>query len=196
MKRLPLLVFVALGFSSAALSRPVVFVSNKVGNAWWATKPLARPMGKVVDGVSVAALNEYRSANETLPDEICFAEALEKDSIVGLDRETQQAIDETLASHKGNPFHRSSTTPDGKQFTVRAAVYQACGGAVGGAILVIGADRKIKHATFHDDDLLTFLWPAESPALVGASGCFECGDWSSLYYDVTRKRFYWEYEGD
>ena len=191
-----LLAVLSLGLCQPVSARPTVFIAGKAGNAWWTNKPVARPMSKAVDGVSVASLNVYRSNHETAPDEICYVDALEKDSVLGLDRKTQQAIDESLGQHKGHPFHRSAVTADGKPFTVRVAVYESCSGTVGGAILVIGPDHKLEHAAFHDDDPLKFLWPAESPALVGASGCFECGDWSSLYYDVTRKRFYWEYEGD
>lgn len=191
-----LLFVVAIGFSFPSHSRPFVFIADKSGYAWWSAKPIARPMSQNVDGVSIAAMNEYRASNETLPDKICFADPLEVDSIVGLDRATQESIDRSIAAHKGNPFLRSSTTPDGKPFRVRAAVYQTCEGALGGAVLVIGENRKLEHATFRDDNVLTFLWPTDRPALVGASSCFECGDWSSLYYDVTRKRFYWEYEGD
>lgn len=55
---------------------------------------------------------------------------------------------------------------------------------------------NVRNVDRTEDQPFVFLFGAEQPALVGSGSCFECGDWSSLYYDVTRRKLYWEYEGD
>ena len=42
---------------------------------------------------------------------------------------------------------------------------------------------------------VVFLSPKKSDELFSYSGCTECGAKTNVYYDVTRKRIYTEYNG-
>jgi hypothetical protein len=188
---------IAGAISVAAYAAPAVFVSPKQGHAWWTTQPIVRPMMKSIDGIPLAALNSFRKNVEVMAQDLCYAEDVKRTTYVGLTRETQAEIDETLSSLKGDPFRQIVTTPDGRRYIARAAIGEECDTKtpVGMVIIYDAQTRVITDLQTYENDPFNFLWPADGPALLGLSGCFECGDSNSLYYDVTRRKFYWEYDG-
>jgi len=160
--------------------------------------PTIRPMSKAIDGISVDAINAYRSAQGLSPDKFCYVDSVDRDSYVATDRPTQLEINKTLAEQDHDPFQSTFTTPDSRSFTAKVGVFEECDGAKRGAILIVyeTATKKIANTLEWEDVPFRFLWPGKPPALLMQGQCFECGDANVLYYDAGRKRFYWEYEGD
>jgi hypothetical protein len=160
--------------------------------------PVIRPMSKTIDGISIEAINAFRSTQGFDAEKFCYVEAIGRDSYVAIDRATQLEIDKTLAAQDHDPFTRTFTTPDGRSFTARVGVYERCSDGTKGAILIIyeTATKAIADSREWEDVPFRFLWPWKAPGLLMQGQCFFCGDTNVLYYDVGRKKFYWEYEGD
>lgn len=189
---------VPLIIAALAGLNPSVFVTHDAGNAWFISKAISRPMAKSVDGITLAQLNSARSERFVAIEPLCYVESVTRASIVGLDRAAQAEIEMTFASVKHDPFSQSFSTPDGRQFIARVAIYEECTTGKKGSEIVIydRATRQIVDLQEWEGTPFRFLWPGDGPALMGHSSCFECGDSNALYYDVARKRFYWESEGD
>lgn len=116
---------------------------------------------------------------------------------MALSRAAQQEIAKTLADLKHDPFKQQYKTPDSRTLVARVAIQETCDGQQKGAMVVVydASTLKVVDALEWDKDPFRFVWPVEKGAFAH-SGCFECGDWNVAYYDVSRKRLYWEAEGD
>lgn len=195
MKRLALLLLSLLVGVAPSAAIGAIFIMPGT-ESWWLSKNVVRIMGKQVDAVPLAAINSYLQQNAAA-DELCFVEGLETAQIIGLHRQTQQHIDATFKREGTSVFRLTAAIPDGRTVVVRSGIYEECDGTTGGLVLVYELGTSdIALASVTEDQPFNFLFKADRPALAGSGSCFECGDWNSLYYDVTRKKFYWEYEGD
>lgn len=193
------LVFVfAVATATSAAAAPSVFVPEQSNLAWYITKAQARPMGKALNRVSLAALNKYREQNWPVFQPLCYVEPLTKSSFIGLRRNTQLDIEATFKSVKHDPFVQQFTTSDGRRFTALVGLGEECQtGTIVSTIVVQDAQSgAIENVLEWSETPFRFLWPGQSGALIYHSSCFECGDSNGLYYDAGRRRFYWESEGD
>lgn len=205
MKRL-LLAFVLLTSSSLATAAPSVFVSDERGFAWWLRKAEARILGQAAGSVTAEQLSSY--LEETMiysPYRVCFLEAVQADTFVGIDRATQAEIGATLP-HMA--WQLEGVTPDGRKVLAQSVVFEGCysDDPRGGALLVTDQAtgeilrwEPLGDRTGEDGERYpawaSFLFPSESDELFSYSSCTECGARTNVYYDVTRRKIYTEYNG-
>lgn len=187
-----------LVLSSQASAVPSVFLAPEKLSAWYTHKAVVRPMGKTVDGIPLLKLNAYRKQRWPEFSELCYAEGAGKDTYVGLDRATQDEITKQLTDLKHDPFIQRFSTLDGRKLVARVAIQETCDAKQKGAMIIVydPATTEILDVLEWEDDPFRFLWPARGEGLLAHSSCFECGDWNVGFYDVSRKRFYWEAQGD
>ena len=100
-------------------------------------------------------------------------------------------------------------TPDGKRIVAQSVLFEECDDPDnrGAAVLVTNAQTSEvmmfeRMGTFSNNSnpiWTAFLLKPElddpDPALFSYSHCTECGATTSIYYDVTRKKLYTEYNG-
>lgn len=201
-----LMTVAALVFATIASAAPSVFVRTESGASWWIREMEARILGKSSGTVTADQLTAY--LKETIlysPYEVCSLEAVQGDTFVGLDRATQNEIDETKP-HVA--WRIDATTPDGRRVVGQSVVFEACAenDPRGAAILVTDAETReiLRWAPIGDQVGLNgksypawalFLSAKESDELFSYSGCTECGARTYVYYDVSRKQIYTEYNG-
>jgi hypothetical protein len=205
MKRL-LSVGALLLWTSVATATPSVFVSDESGFGWWLRKADARILGQSAGSVTTAELSAY--IEETMPFSpyrVCFMEAVQADTFVGIDRATQAAIEATLPDVA---WQVEGVTPDGRKVLGQSVIFEGChpDEPRGAALLVTDpasgeilrweplGDRIREDGRSYPAWAL-FLSPSESDDLFSYSGCPECGARTSVYYDVTRRQIYTEYNG-
>jgi hypothetical protein len=165
----------------------------------------ARVLGKAAGSVTLAPLNSFiEKSREYYAFKACALESVTSGTFVGLDKETQAEID---ASAREARWQIAAITPDGRKVLAQSVLFEACDDEdlKGGALLVtdIGTGEVLLFeplGTYTSGGKTfpawaMFLWPKRTDELFGYSGCTECGDLTRVYYDVTRKRLYTEYNG-
>lgn len=194
-------------FSATASAAPSVFIPGG-SSAWWtADNGQGRVIGTNASGVSAARLSEYIEATESFyPYKVCSLTAVVQDTYVGLDRKIQDEIDQTVKSAQ---WRVEGVTPDGRRVLAQSVLYEACDDPEnrGAAVLVTDA-RTNQVLLFERMGVFTSnkspIWTAflrkpepddPDPPLLYYSHCMECGAATAVYYDVSRKKLYTEYNG-
>jgi hypothetical protein len=139
------------------------------------------------------------------PYRVCALEAVQSDTFVGIDRKTQTEIDEYRASVT---WRQVGITPDGRKLLGQSVVFEGCDAEDprGAALLVTDQTTgeilrwesigdRIREGGKSFPTWALFLSPKEGDELFSYSGCTECGASTDVYYDVTRKKIYLEYNG-
>jgi hypothetical protein len=136
---------------------------------------------------------------------ICSLEAVQPDTYVGIDRATQAEIN---ATQPEAAWRATGVTPDGRRVVGQSVLFEGCdpGDPRGAALLVTDAttgevlhweplgERVVRGVSV--PSWVLFLHSKEGDHDVFSySGCAECGDRTYVYYDVTRRRIYTEYNG-
>ncbi len=200
----------AIVVSASASAAPTVFISEGRGEAWWnASSAKGRVTGRVAGGVTVAGLTKHIEETETYHTyKICALTEVQNDTYVGVDPSTQDSISATLPSVR---WRVQARTPDGRRVVAQSVLYEDCDDADNRGAAVLVTDVKTS-------DILLFrpmgpgerngasvpIWTAflnrpegKGPdvPLFSFSSCTECGAETAVYYDVTRKKMYTEYNG-
>lgn len=198
----------ALGLSTAALAAPSVFVTAEKNQSWWRGDIQARILGTAAGPVTADKLSAYIEETQIFNSyRVCALEAVQPDSFVGVDRETQTLID----AYRGQVAWRAeAVAPGGRKILGQSVLFEGCDGeeVEGAALLVTDAAtgeilRWQPLGSFTGDDgrerpaWVLFMTPREEGGdeLFSFSHCTECGARTNVYYDVTRKRIYTEYNG-
>lgn len=190
---------------SVASATPSVFVRGDAG-AWWTQRMEARILGTAAGGVTTQRLSDF--LEDTLiygSYRVCSLEAVQNDTYVGLDRAAQAEINATLP-HVA--WRLTSATADGRRVLAQSVVFEGCDpdDPRGAALLITDAatNEIMLFQPMGDygegDDTypawVVFLSPKEGAhELLSYSTCTECGARTYVYYDVTRRRIYTEYNG-
>ena len=197
-------VLLALGMPVNAA--PSVFVRRADGTPWWSSPMEARILGQSAGSVTAERLSAYIGGTMIFsPYRVCALEAVQPDTFVGLDRATQEEIE---ATRPYVAWRIQGVTPDGRRVVGQSVVFEGChpDDPRGAALLVtdeasgeilrweplgehIGEDGRRYRAW------VLFLEPKDGDELFGYSECTECGNRTNVYYDVTRRRIYTEYNG-
>lgn len=183
-----------LALPTQAQLRPFAFVPSGE-DVWWLKKITLRPMSKSVGSHSLSALNGWRARDGVAAEPFCFVDAYRLDAIISPDRETELQIREYLARRGADQFSQDFTPSPGMRFNATIGAYETCDGE-SGAMLIVTDLASGAIALIHEvEEPFRYLLPADGKT-VAISSCFECGDINRLYLDISRRRFYWEYEGD
>ena len=178
--------------ASAAGAAPSVFIKADSTTPFWNGTAEARILGKSAGRVTATVLSK------------CALEAASADSFVGLDRESQAGID---ACRPHVTWRAEATAPGGRRVIGQSVLFESCDGELKGAALLVtdAATNEILRweplGNGVDDrgqsvpSWVMFIKPAEGDELFGYSGCTECGARTNVYYDLTRKKIYTEYNG-
>lgn len=193
--------------STGALAAPSVFVTAEKNRSWWRGDIQARILGTSAGRVSAEKLSDYIEATQIYYSyRVCALEVVQPDSFVGVDRETQTAID----AYRGQVAWRAeAVAPGGRKILAQSVLFEGCDedGPKGAALLVTDAEtgeilRWQPLGTFTGDDgrekpaWVLFITPREGgDELFSFSDCTECGARTNVYYDVTRRHIYTEYNG-
>ena len=193
--------------SSAATAAPSVFIPPD-SPAWWtAEKVQGRVIGTTAGRVTAAQLSKFIELTEQFyAYKVCSLASIANDTYVGLDKKTQDEIVQTL---KGVEWRVENVRPGGGRIVAQNVLYEACDDAEnrGAAVLVIDAQsseimmfERMGVFTSSSSPIWTaFLSKPEpgdpDPPLFSYSHCTECGAATGVYYDVTRKKLYTEYNG-
>lgn len=179
--------------SSAAASSPSIFIKREEGVAWWVAAREIRPIGAVVAGQSIEKINSVRSSKPAY-EAFCYIEQQSGGSIVSSDRSTQGAIDQTLAEQGTGIFKLDFQPAPTSKYSAFVSAYEKCGGEVGSFVMVVNNSTNQIAEIGERADSLMFLYPLGNEK-IGVTSCFECGDASTLHFDIRRNRFFWKYEG-
>lgn len=182
-----------LSVCPVAIGAPALIVPPDPGTGWWIRKNVLRPISTSVAGVGLADINTYltKHSGGMTPQRICYVEGLAAGNIIGLLRETQAEIDETMREHPG--AFRRMIVQGGKQFIVQTGVYEDCEGGTSSFVIVTEGGKL--HSFLPQEARFAWL-PDRGKDVAGISSCFLCGDMTELHYDSRRDRFYTEYVGD
>ncbi len=201
-----LIAAVALLSAATASAAPSVFVRSESNAAWWIREMEARILEKSAGTVTAEQLTAYLEKTMVYSTyAVCSLAAVQSDTFVGLDQVTRTEIDETKP-HVA--WRVDATTPDGRRVVGQSVVFEACGEEEprGAAILVTDAETKeiLRWQPIGDQvglsgksypSWVVFLSLGQDDDLFSYSGCAECGARTYVYYDVTRKHVYTEYNG-
>lgn len=194
--------------STAAFAAPSVFVTAEPNQSWWRADIQARILGTAVGPVTAAKLTAYIEQTQIYNSyAVCALESVQPDSFVGVDRTTQASID----AYRGQVAWRAeAVAPGGRKILGQSVLFEGCDGedVKGAALLVTDADtgeilRWQPLGSFTGDDgrekpaWVLFMSPRDEGGdeLFSFSHCTECGARTNVYYDVTRRRVYTEYNG-
>lgn len=197
---------VALGlFAGPAAGEPSVFLRAGPTQPWWNGSIEARILRTSAGTISAKQLSDYVA--ETIlysPYSVCALEAVTGDTYVGLDKATQDQLEQYRPM---TTWRVEALTPDGRKVVGQSVLFESCDAEVRGAALLITdaasneilrweimGDRYDEQGNTHPAWAL-FLSLKEGDELFSYSGCLECGARTDVYYDVTRKRIYTEYNG-
>lgn len=199
---------ITLGLGSlavAASAAPSVFIKADATTPFWSGAAEARILGRNAGPVTIAALSKYLEDTMLYGTyAVCALEAASADSFVGLDRVSQGGID---AYRPQVSWRAEATAPGGRRVIGQSVLFESCDGELKGAALLVtdAATNEIlrwEPLGNHFDERgqsvpswVMFIAPAEGDELFGYSGCTECGARTNVYYDVTRKAIYTEYNG-
>ena len=195
----------ALITCAPALAKPSVFIRGDPGRAWYITPMEARILAKNAGATTAGKLSAFlEETMEYDPYKVCSLEAVQPDTYVGIDKATQLEID---AAQKDAVWRISTATPDGRKISAQSVLFEACeeGDPRGAALLISDAATGeilffAPLGTYGSGEKsypawVLFLWPTSGDELFSYSGCSECGSRTRVYYDVTRKKIYTEYNG-
>jgi hypothetical protein len=201
------IVAIAALVSSQSLAAPSVFIPAD-SSAWWtADKAQGRVLGSSAGSVTAEKLSSCIEATEIYDTyKVCSLASVAHDTFVGLGKKTQDEIGQTV---RGIAWRLMAEAPGGRRFLAQSVLYEACNDAEnrGGAVLVTDA-RTGEIMMFERMGIFTTnsgpIWTAflslpakedTDPPLFSYSHCTECGVETHIYYDVTRKKLYTEYNG-
>lgn len=174
---------------------------------WWGGTSEARILGKSVGPVTAEKLTAYIEETQIFNSySVCALEAVQGDTYVGIDRATQADID---TSRPHIAWRAEASAPGGRKILGQSVLFEGCDdGPKGAALLVTDAVtgeilRWVPLGTYTDEAgreqpaWVLFVTPREDgdDALFSFSGCTECGARTYVYYDVTRRHIYTEYNG-
>jgi hypothetical protein len=101
-------------------------------------------------------------------------------------------------------YRVAATTPDGRPVIGQTVLFESCDGEIKGAG-VLTYDARTNEILMFDEITsadrpywFAFLHPNTNKTesmLFSYSSCLECGASTAVYFDVTRKRVYTEYNG-
>ena len=205
MKNFAFLVFV-ISITFPAYAAPSVFVRREAGTSWWNGDMEARIIGKKTEGVTAKQLSDFLA--ETMiysPYEICSLEPVDASTFVGIDKPTQEDINSTLPHVS---WHQLGKAPDGREILGQIVVFEGCGSEEPRGAALLATDKvtseilrwepigdTIGEKGLRQPTWVMFLDSGQDGELFAYSGCTECGARTSVYYDVTRKKIYSEYNG-
>lgn len=195
----------------AAEAAPSVFLRSELGRAWWNTSNAeARVIGSSAGAVTTANLSKFIEATEIYGTyKICALSAVDAATYVGVDKAIQDEINLTL---KTAQWRIETRTSNGIGVIAQSVLFEACDDIDnrGAAVLVTNAQTSQimlfkPMGTFEPKPgmskpiITAFLERpdarAPDPALFSFSSCTECGASTAVYYDVTRRKLYTEYNG-
>lgn len=196
----------ALAMTTAAGATPSVFVQSEPGRAWWNGQMNARILGRAAGPVTVERLTAYLEEELIYaPYRVCALEAVQANTFVGIDRPTQEEINATLP-HVA--WRATGVTPDGRRVLAQSVLFEGCDAENprGAALLVTDAasGEILRWEPFGERTIsgrsvptwVMFISPKEGDHdLFSYSGCTECGARTHVFYDVTRRRIYTQYNG-
>ena len=175
---------------------------------WWDGAMTARILGKSAGPVTVEKLSAYLEKTMIYYSyRVCSLEAVQGDTFVGIDRATQEQIDEYRPQLS---WRAESTAPGGRRILGQSVVFEGCGedDPRGGALLVTDAAtgeilRWLPMGSYTDrKGAVVPIWVMFLDArrengeeLFSTSLCRECGDQTNVYYDMTRRHVYTEHNG-
>lgn len=197
---------VALAMSAPVAAAPSVFVQSERGGVWWNGQMSARILGRAAGQVTVERLSAHLEEELIYgPYRVCSLEAVQADTFVGIDRTTQEEINATLP-HVA--WRATGVTSDGRRVLGQSVVFEGCDAEDprGAALLVTDAAsgeilrwEPLGPRVVGGREAPTwvlFMSPKEGDhELFSYSHCTECGARTYVYYDVTRRRIYTEYNG-
>lgn len=201
---------VATLLASSAAAGPSIFISSGRGEAWWnAVSVKGSISGKLASGVSAAALSKYiEQTEEFYPYRICALAEVKNDTYAGVDRATQEDIGATL---KFVNWRVQGVTPNGRRIVAQSVLYEACDEDENRGAAVLVTDAATSEIMLFEpmgpgsrNGKSVPIWTAfldkpdprtpDAPVF-SFSACTECGASTAVYYDVTRKKLYKEYNG-
>lgn len=195
----------ALAGSAAASAAPSVFVQSSPNSAFWnSEKTIGRVLEKQAGPVTAKALSKYIEDERMFgPYEVCSLSPATRDAYVGVDKEAAAEL-QVYDSKNWTIYRTAATTPDGRQVIGQSVLFESCDGGLKGAG-VLAYDAKTGEVLMFQEITdsekpywFAFLSPNTDKAdsrLFSYSSCQECGSSTAVYYDVTRKRIYIEYNG-
>jgi hypothetical protein len=193
-------------FSTPALADPNVFVRSESGVAWWNGTMEARIIGQQAGNVTTRKLSDYLAEEMVFsPYAICSLKSVDASTFVGLDKQSQEQIT-TYLPHVS--WRQLGKAPDGREIIGQIVLFEGCDKEDPRGAALLATDAKtseiLKWLPIGDaigekgatqPTWVMFMEPGEGGELFAYSGCTECGARTSVYYDVTRKKIYTEYNG-
>jgi hypothetical protein len=196
---------IALLLCSAAEARPSAFIRGNPSLAWYIAPMDVRLLGKNAGSTTAEQLSKYiKETREYYSYDVCSLEAVHPDTYVGIDKAAQLEID---SSQKHAVWRINSATPDGRRISAQSILFEGCetddprgaallvNDSVTGEILAFQPLGSYGEGDTSYPAWVLFLWSKEGDEIFSYSGCMECGSRTRVYYDVTRKKIYTEYNG-
>lgn len=199
----------ALAAHASVAAAPSVFLRTEAGRAWWnVLNAESRVIGTSAGLVTAAKLSKFIADTEAFNSyKVCALSAVVADTYVGVDKAIQDEINATL---KHVSWRVDARTPNGIPVVAQSVLYEACDDTDnrGAAVLVADAHTSdimlfVPMGSFEPTRgvrkpiLTAFLSKPEQGAvdapLFTFSSCTECGAATAVYYDVTRRKLYTEY---
>ena len=196
--KIRLLAGLSLALSTPCVNaKPVIFVPTAdEGYAWWAKPLIIRPMLKAVGGVSVEAINAWRTANRGIrePEALCYLESVVIDGVVSPQRQTQLEINSTL-SENPDSFDAIFSHRGIERFFVRVVAFETCGNESRSGTGILVTDEKGLFKSFIENDFLFTRLHKRDDGGLNVFGCYACGDVSELRYNPDGGEFYLKWIG-
>lgn len=192
-----------VSLTDVALARPSVFVKanqTPYPSVWYNQDMEGRILGKSVGQITTEQLDQFiANSREYGSYKVCSVEAVQADTYVGMDRDTQEQID----NRQNGTWGLRAVTPDGRALSAQTVLWEGCDGEESGrgVALLVTDEKTSEILTFEpmyggDKPLwVLFLHPKTRDELFAYSDCTECGSLTRVYYDVTRRKIYSEYNG-
>jgi hypothetical protein len=171
---------------------PFVFVmgsTETASHAWWRKPTLVRPMGTVVSGVALDALNRAKGENEN---EWCFANALSPASFTSPVRSIQAEIDETMRDQYLPGFRASGAFTGDEEQDAVVGNFEDCYGNQGVFLLITNRAEPRRVVYVREwTNWKGFIWLSKRGDDLAVGSCLYCDDVRTVSYDRARGRFYW-----
>ena len=191
--------------NATAEAKPSAFIRGNAGLAWYIAPMEARILSKNAGATTAERLSKFLEGSmEYYSYKVCSLEAVFPDTYVGIDKATQLEID---TAQKTAIWRLPVTTPDGRKISAQSVLFEGCddedprgaalliNDAATGEILSFQPLGSYGEGETSHPAWVLFLWPKQGDELFSYSGCSECGSRTRVYYDVTRKKIYTEYNG-
>jgi hypothetical protein len=178
-----------------------IFVQKEAPYAWHGGKLSFIPKQKADGGITIAQIDAWVDQNSGMrtTTKTCFMDFVRNDEILGIDRATQDDIDETLKTYP-NSFDLVYQPEKETQFRVRIGVFEACEDPKNKnkpysymALVVTDPSNAIKKFDPLDWDFLRLA--KDQDGKINIFGCFNCGDVRELIWDKFNGKFYYEWVG-